>query len=129
MNEIVTQSQDRAAKLARESKPLPRVILLRWRIFPVVDNPDYATPRWLNPDFAWLAGNVTFDDTKRKATDCYHHLRAKEMGPIPEFVASMGWFYKFEGRHAFRNVRHTGESRSAEADAAALFPDELRAII
>ena len=33
--------------------------------------------------------NVTFDDTK-KSMECYHHLKAKETGPILDFVASKG---------------------------------------
>ena len=73
--------------------------------------------------------NVTFDNTKRKAMDCYHHQKVKETGPIPEFVASTVWFYKFKGRLAFHNVMRSGETRSADADAAASFPYELRAII
>ena len=33
---------------------------------------------------------VTFNDTKKKAMECYNHLRRKEMDPIPEFNASTG---------------------------------------
>ena len=40
--------------------------------------------------------SVTFNDTKRKTMECYHHLKAKEMGPLPEFVVSMGLFYNFK---------------------------------
>ena len=40
--------------------------------------------------------NMTFDDTKKKAMECYHHLKEKETGPVPEFVTSTGWFYKFQ---------------------------------
>ena len=47
VDELVAQSQDRAAKLAWESKQLHRVIPLRRRLFPVADYPDYATPWWL----------------------------------------------------------------------------------
>ena len=47
---------------------------------------------------------VTFNDTKRKAMECYHHLKAKQTGPVPEFVATTGWFYNFKSRHAFRSV-------------------------
>ena len=59
VEELVAQTQDRAAKLARESRPLHRVLPLKRRVFPVADDPDYTTPRWLNPDFVRLAGNKT----------------------------------------------------------------------
>ena len=51
-------------RLARKSKPLHRVIPLWRRLFPVADDPDYATPWWLNPDFARLAGNKTIAKTR-----------------------------------------------------------------
>ena len=43
--------------MARESKPLHRVLPLKRRVFLVADDPDYATLRWLNPDFTRLTGN------------------------------------------------------------------------
>ena len=45
--------------------------------------------------------NVTFDDTKKKAMDCYTFLKEKGMGPVPEFVASMGWFHEFKTSYGF----------------------------
>ena len=38
--------------------------------------------------------NVTFNDTKKKVMDYCRHVKEKETGPIPEFSASTGWFYK-----------------------------------
>ena len=73
--------------------------------------------------------NMTFNDTKKKAMECYHHLKAKETGPIPDFVASTRWFYNFKARYAFRSVNRSGEAKSAEAGTSALYPDELKAII
>ena len=73
--------------------------------------------------------SVTFNDTRRKAMECCKHPKANEMGPVPEFVASTGWFYNFKSRHAFRSIKRSGEAKSADTDATALFPDELRAII
>ena len=73
--------------------------------------------------------NTTFDDTKKKAMDCYSHLKEKETGPVPNFVASTGGFYKFENRYAFRSIKRSGEAKSADTDAAASHPDELRTII
>ena len=72
--------------------------------------------------------SVTFDDTKKRTLEIYDQLKAKETGPVPEFVASTGWFYNFKARHAFRSVRRSGEAKSADADAAASYPDELRVI-
>ena len=61
--------------------------------------------------------------------ECYEHPKANETGPVPEFVASTRWFYNFKARHAFRSVKCSGEVKSTDADAAALYPDELSAII
>ena len=73
--------------------------------------------------------NVTFDNTKKKAMECFSHLKQKETGPVPEFNASTGWFYKFKIRYGFHNVKCSGEAKSANEDAAASYPDRLRAII
>ena len=73
--------------------------------------------------------NVIFNDTKKAAMECYHHLNAKETGPVPDFVASTGWFYNLKVRYAFHSIKRFGEAKSADADAAASYPDELRAII
>ena len=70
---------------------------------------------------------MTFDDTKKKAMESYHHLKAKETGPVADFVASTGWFYNFKSRYAFRSIKRSGEAKNA--DAAASYPDQLRAII
>ena len=37
--------------------------------------------------------NMTFDDTKKTAMECYNHLKKKDTGPVPEFNSSTGWFY------------------------------------
>ena len=73
--------------------------------------------------------NVTFNDTKKEAMDFYQHLKEEETGSIPDFVASMGRFYKFKNSYAFRSVKCSGEARSAGTNVAASYPDELRAII
>ena len=73
--------------------------------------------------------NMTFEDSKKKAMDCYSYLKKKETGPVPDFVASMGWFYKFKTRHEFHNLKCSGEVKSADEDAAPSYPDHLRAII
>ena len=73
--------------------------------------------------------NVTFDNTKKKAMESYNHLKEKETGPIPEFNASTGWFYKFKSHYGFHSVKRLGEAKSTDEDAAASYPDRLRAII
>ena len=54
VNELVADTSERASKLTRESKPLSRVIPLRCKVFPVVDQPDYSSLYFLNPDFELL---------------------------------------------------------------------------
>ena len=73
--------------------------------------------------------SMTFDDTKKRALEIYEHLKAKETGTVPDFVASTGWFYNFKARHAFHSVKRSGEAKSADTDVAASYPDELRVII
>ena len=73
--------------------------------------------------------NVTFDNTKKKAIECYNHLKKKETGPVPEFNANTGWFYKFKTHYGFHNVKRSGEATRADEDAAASYPDRLMAII
>ena len=72
---------------------------------------------------------MTTDDAQKKALEILEHLKAKATDPVPEFVASRGWFHNFKAGHAFRSIRRSGEAKSADADAAAAFPDELKAII
>ena len=76
--------------------------------------------------------NMTFDDTKKKAMECFkffNHLKQKEMGPVPKFNASKGWFYNFTTHYGFHNAKRSGEVKSADEDAATSYPDCLGAII
>ena len=72
---------------------------------------------------------VTTKDAQKKALEVYDHLKAKETDPVPDFAASRGWLQNFKARHSFRSIKRSGEAKSADADAAAAFLDELRAII
>ena len=55
--EIVDASADRAARLARESRPLHRVVPLRRKLFNVGDRPDFCNARYVNPDFSRISQN------------------------------------------------------------------------
>ena len=44
VSELLSQSRGRSVKFARESKPLHKGILLRRRVFPVADEPDFSSP-------------------------------------------------------------------------------------
>ena len=59
VSEIVEASADRASRLARESRPLHRVVPLRRRTFHVGDQPDYCTARFLNLDFSRISKQKT----------------------------------------------------------------------
>ena len=73
--------------------------------------------------------NVIFDNTKNKAMDCYNYLKEKETGPVPDFVASTGWFYKFKTCYGFHNVKRSREAKSTSDDDGASYQGRLRAII
>ena len=53
--ELVDSSAERASRLARESRPLHRVVPLRRKMFYIGDNPDYCNARYLNPNFARIS--------------------------------------------------------------------------
>ena len=74
--------------------------------------------------------NVTFDDTKNKAMqmECFNYLK-EETVPMPDFVASTGWFYKFKTSYIFHSIKRLGEAKSTDEDAAATYPDRLKAIM
>ena len=71
---------------------------------------------------------MTTKEAQKKALEVYEHLKAKETSPVPDFVASRGWFQNFKARHSFHSIKRSGEAKSADADAAAAFPEKLRAI-
>ena len=59
VSELVDSSADRASRLARESRPLHRLVPLRRRMFHVGDQPDYCAARFLNPDFSRISKHKT----------------------------------------------------------------------
>ena len=65
VNELVADTSERASKLACESKLLSRIIPLRRNVFPVADQPDYSSPRFLNPDFARISNKKNIAKSKR----------------------------------------------------------------
>ena len=46
-----------------------------------------------------------------------------------DFTASKGWFDRFKKRFSLHNVKLSGEAGSADHDAAAAYPEELKRII
>ena len=67
VNELMSKSRECATKCARESKPLHKVIPIRRKVFPFADDPDFSSPRWLNPDFARISNNKTIAKTRYSA--------------------------------------------------------------
>ena len=67
--------------------------------------------------------NVTFDNTKKAAMDCYTFLKEREMGLVPKFVASTGWFYKFKTSYGFHNV--STRERLRAPTRTPLFPTQI----
>ena len=55
--EIIDASADRAARLARESRPLHRVVPLRRKLFNVGDRPNFCNARYVNPEFSRISQN------------------------------------------------------------------------
>ena len=64
VSELVDSSADRASRLARESRPLHRVVPLKRKMFHIGDPPDYCAARFLNPDFCRISKNKTILKTR-----------------------------------------------------------------
>lgn len=62
---------------------------------------------------------------KAKAIKLYKRF-AESSGDNPnKFVANSGWFDKFRNRNCLQNIKLSGESASADHDAAAKYPEEF----
>ena len=59
VTEILDASTEKASRLARESKPLHKVVPLKRKIFHVADDQDFCAARFVNPDFARLSNSKT----------------------------------------------------------------------
>ena len=57
VSEIIDASLEKASRLARESKPLHRVVPLRRKIFFVGDDQDFCSARFVNPDFSRISNS------------------------------------------------------------------------
>ena len=57
VSEIIDASSEKASCLARESKPLHRVVPLRNKIFFVGDDQDFCSTRFVNPVFPRISNN------------------------------------------------------------------------
>ena len=57
VTEILDASTEKASRLARESKPLHKVMPLRRKIFHVADDQDFCAARFVNPDFACISNS------------------------------------------------------------------------
>ena len=67
VSELLVQSSEHVTKLARESKMLFKMIPLWCKVFPVAEVPNFAAPRFLNPDFACISNNKNIPKTKISA--------------------------------------------------------------
>ena len=59
VDEILDSCADRAARFAKESKPLYRVLLFKRKSTPVGDRPDFCMARYVNSDFSRIARQKT----------------------------------------------------------------------
>ena len=67
---------------------------------------------------------------QQQATDFHEYLREKHGASSTEnFSASRGWFDRFRRRFGLHNVAFSGETASADHEAARQFPPVLQKII
>ena len=60
--DIVQATRDRATNLTKGTNPLSSILPKKHRLQSVADEPEFATPQVLNPDFSRLAKNKTISD-------------------------------------------------------------------
>ena len=75
--DIVQKTCDSAATLAKGTKPLSAILPKKRRLQSVMDEPDFATPLMVNPDFSRLAENKTISN-KRLGTVSFCELERME---------------------------------------------------
>ena len=59
VSEIIDAISDKASRLARESRPLHKVVSLRRKVFFVGDDQDFCNARFVNPGFAHISNSKT----------------------------------------------------------------------
>ena len=64
VSELVDANADRPSQLARESRPLHRVVPLKRKMFHIGDQPDYCVACYLNPDFFRISKNKSILKTR-----------------------------------------------------------------
>ena len=85
VSELVDASAVRASRLARESRPLHRVVPLRRKLFHVGDQPDYCAARFLNPDFSRISKHKTILKSRASSvTSGFGEIRSR-------FTHCFGW--------------------------------------
>lgn len=67
---------------------------------------------------------------RQQALEFYKFLKKQSIGSSNEtFFASRGWFDRFKCRFSLHNVSFSGEKASADQEAAAIFPSQLKSLI
>ena len=67
--EIFNSSAEKASRLARESRPLHRVVPFRRKMFFVGDHPDFCNARFVNPDFARISKHKNILKTRTSSVN------------------------------------------------------------
>ena len=64
VNEILDSSTDKASRLARESKPLHKVVPLQCKVFQVADVLDFCAAWFVNPDFSRISSSKNIQKSR-----------------------------------------------------------------
>nr|XP_044609836.1 tigger transposable element-derived protein 1-like [Equus asinus] len=66
---------------------------------------------------------------RQKALSLYKDFSNSKKSDTKPFTASKGWLHRFRNRFGLKNIKITGEAVSADEEAAATFPTELKKLI
>lgn len=130
INESTVRSIKKQEKLIRESvaasTPVSAKVVSQVRN-KCLEKTENALSIWLE-DMSQKRIPISSALIRAKARKIFEHMKSDSDSSF-DFQASKGWLENFKKRYNLHNIKLTGESASADHDAAKIFPVEFKQII